>query len=57
MTARTLILAALVTLGAGAAAANAVQPLDALSPAATDRLEIVLASIAGGNPADLVYRP
>ena len=53
-----MIRTSLLTLALlGSAAAAAASPVPYPSPAATDRVEIVLASIAGGNPADLVYRP
>ena len=52
----TLITTALL-LTATAAAADTLQPLDALHPATTDGIQTVLAGITGGNPADLIYRP
>jgi|Cruoilmetagenom7_1024161.scaffolds.fasta_scaffold00125_6 hypothetical protein len=46
----TSITVALLLTAAAAAA-------DTLHPATTDGPQTVLASITGGNPADLIYRP
>jgi len=52
----TLITTALL-LTATAAAADTLQPLDALYPATTDSVQTVLASLTVSNPADQVYYP
>lgn len=52
-----LILALTASLLALGTTAGAAQTYDMLQSATTDRIEIVLASVTVGNPADLVYRP